>query len=72
MAQRELDLKESSHIQSARYDPDTQELTIYFAGGNHGSYMGVPEHDADAFERAQSHGQYLHNYLKPLYPYRKG
>lgn len=71
MAQRELILRDSSNVQRAWYDPDTQELTIQFNTGSTGAYTGVPSHEADTFEAAQSHGKYIHDVLKNLYPWKR-
>lgn len=69
MAIRELDLKDSMNIDSAAWDSDTLELSVHFVSGGHGAYVGVPEEEANAFEQADSPGKYLHNYLKPRFPW---
>lgn len=66
MAIRQLDLKDSKNVKSAAYDPDTQRLYISFATSS-GYYDSVDEQEALDFERADSHGQYVHQYLKPVY-----
>lgn len=70
MAARNVPLSLGSHLGGASYDPDTQELSVTFAGGSTGIYSGVPEDVVDAFSNAPSSGSYLHAVIKQ-YPYRK-
>jgi hypothetical protein len=69
---RELDLRDSSNVKSASWDDETLELHCEFHSGSRGSYLAVPEHEVGSFERATSHGSYIHDYIKPLYVWRKG
>ena len=71
MAQREVSFAASSNIQSAAYDDETQELTCVFAHGGTYVYSGVPASVIDGFANAPSAGQYLHQFIKPLYQYEK-
>lgn len=71
MASRKLNLASSTNVQGAEYDPDTQQLTVSFLGGNAGYYSSVPSEEADAFERAASPGSYVHAYLKTRFPWTR-
>lgn len=71
MAIRELIIRDSSNVKSASWNDETMELNVEFNSGSRGSYLSVPEHEVDDFERADSHGKYIHNYIKPLYTWRK-
>lgn len=66
----QLQHAESSHIKGASYDADTQELVVNFSKASY-AYSGVSEETALAFEKAESAGQYLENFIKGSYPYRK-
>ena len=66
---RNLQLRDSSNVSSAEYDSDIKELSVHFVSGGHGAYVGVPEEEVNAFEQADSPGKYLHNYLKPRFPW---
>jgi len=72
MALRKLDLGDSDNVSESYYDPDTQRLYVVFVSGGSGYYSGVPEEEAMAFEQADSHGKYLHQYLKPRFPWVRG
>lgn len=54
----DLDLKPSSHISSAAYDPHSRELTVRYGSGNAYIFEDVPQATADEFEAADSHGKY--------------
>lgn len=72
MAVRELQHAGSSHIVSAAYDDETQELTVRFKNGAY-SYQNVTPKVAAEFESAPSSGKYFDANIKgnPAYPYRK-
>lgn len=61
----------SSNIAGFSYDPDTRDLLVEFRTGHSGTYRGVSQYDADAFADAPSHGQFLHDFIKPNYPYSR-
>lgn len=61
----------SSHIQSAGYDPDTQELHIAFKRGGTYIYHGVPQDAADEFFDAPSHGKHLQSEIIGTFDHRK-
>jgi hypothetical protein len=63
MAQQAIPFTESSHIKSATYDPDTQELIVSFPNASY-SYAGVPQDVVDGFSAAPSAGSYLHANIK--------
>lgn len=69
MAIRELDLNESSNVKAGYWDSDTKELIVEFASGGRGAYVGVDEEEAIAFEQSQSPGKYIHQFLKPRFPW---
>jgi hypothetical protein len=61
----------SSNISSIGYDPTTQVLEVEFNDGSIYQYDGVPQSVYDDFINASSHGQYLHQHIKDVYPHRK-
>ena len=61
----------SSNIDQIAYDPTTLELEVTFKTGDTYQYTGVPAELARAFQRAPSHGEFLHRRIKPAYPYSK-
>jgi hypothetical protein len=66
---RQLDLASSTNVSSAFWDDETLELSVIFATGGRGKYIGVDAEAAQAFEQSDSPGKYLHQFLKPLYPW---
>ena len=66
MAQQAIPFAESSHLKSASYDPDTQELIVGFSSGSY-SYAGVPQDVVDGFSAAPGAGSYLHASIKGKY-----
>jgi len=58
---------QSSHIKSAGYDADAEELHVTFKSGGTYVYRGVPQDDADAFFDAPSHGKHLQNEIIGTY-----
>jgi len=71
MAERVLNIKKSSNVKAASYDPDTQKITVVFNSGHSGFYSGCSEEVATAFEQADSSGKFVAAELKPKYPYTK-
>lgn len=61
----------SSNISSIGYDPESQTLEIAFHDGSIYQYTGVPRSIYDGIMSTSSHGQYLHQYIKGRYSYRK-
>ncbi len=68
---------ESSQIQSVGYDAASQTLAIRFntaKGFSEYHYANVPQEIYDGLMRAESHGRYFGQNIKPfpdLYPYEK-
>lgn len=62
---------DSSNISSIGYDPDSQILEVEFHSGSIYQYEGVPQHEHSALMNANSHGQYLNEHIKGVYPYRQ-
>lgn len=61
----------SSNISSIGYDPASQTLEIEFHDGSIYQYDGVPQSAYDGLMNAGSHGQYLNQHIKDVYPYHK-
>jgi len=61
----------SSNISSIGYDPVSQTLEIEFNDGSVYQYDSVPSGEYDGIMHAGSHGQYFHQHIKDVYPYRK-
>jgi hypothetical protein len=70
MAEQVLNLKPSANVKGASYDPDTMTLTVQLNGGTY-QYSGVSVEKAQAFANADSHGSYLHNFIKGQHEYSK-
>ena len=64
MAREQLSIADSSHIQSAAYDEETQELWIAFKRGATYKYSGVSGDVARGFNDALSAGQYFHAFIR--------
>jgi hypothetical protein len=71
MAERVLNLKQSSNIKGAVYSADDQTLTVQFHNGGTYSYSGFDADKADAFERADSPGNFLHTQIKGQHVHTK-
>jgi hypothetical protein len=54
----------SSLIRAARYWPDDRALELCLAGGRRYLYLGVPIAVAQAFQSAESMGQYFNDRIK--------
>jgi len=61
----------SSHIQSAGYDPDTEELHVTFKRGGTYVYKDVPQSAADDFFDAPSHGKHLQSEIIGTFTHHK-
>lgn len=62
---------QSSTVQSAGYDPESQELHIKFKDGGYYTYQGVPPEKYDAFMMSGSKGQFLHHQIKGKHEHAK-
>lgn len=62
-----LDLKPSSHIAGAWYDPATRKLRVEYVSGASWTYDGVPQSVADDFQGSESHGSFHARHLKGRY-----
>lgn len=58
---------ESSNISAARFDVDTQTLTVTFQGRRTYQYPQIPAHIWDAFLIADSKGEYFHKMIKDVF-----
>ena len=63
MADTPIRLKPSTQVHGARYDPQTQRLTLDLNGGTF-AYHQVPQDKAIAFGEADSHGDFFHANLR--------
>ncbi|TKK23427.1 KTSC domain-containing protein [Enterobacter cancerogenus] len=61
----------SSNLQSVGYDPSNKVLEIAFHNGGVYQYSGVPAAVHQGLLNAGSKGQYFHQHIKNVYPYRK-
>lgn len=59
----------SSHISSIGYDPDTLVLEVEFNDGSVYQYHDVPNTVYEGLMDADSHGEYLHEWVKGEYDY---
>ena len=57
----------SSAIASFHYDPEDEELTITFTGGNDYTYTDVPSHIILGLIASPSKGQYFNTVIKDNY-----
>jgi hypothetical protein len=72
MAYVEIPTAQSANIQRVEYDADSQTLRVEFKGSSGVyEYDGVSQDVAGGFERAESAGKYLHNFIKGQYTHRK-
>jgi len=62
---------DSSAIERAAYNPGTESLDIWYAGGNQYSYYGVPPAAYQRLLAAPSAGEYVNRQIKPNYPHRR-
>ena len=59
----------SSAIDRATYDPETEALDLFYAGGDRYSYFGVPQEVYDALCAAPSAGAFVNRFVKPHFRY---
>lgn len=53
----------SSNLDSHEYNPQTKTLTVNFKSGKTYEYSGVSPQEYDAFDKAPSAGQHLHQFI---------
>lgn len=58
---------QSSHLNGAQYDEETQTLAIQFVNGAVYSYRGVPQTIVDSFRQSSSAGGYFHEKISGRY-----
>jgi len=61
----------SSNIRSIGYDSQAATLEAEFTSGDVYQYFDVPEHLYRELMNASSHGQFLNDYIKYGYRYKK-
>ncbi len=61
----------SSNVRAIGYDSATQTLEVEFVNGSVYQYYSVPENMYEAFLKASSKGQFLHQYIRNAYPYSR-
>lgn len=58
----------STAVQAASYNPQTDTLTLWFTSGGQGyDYYNVPQHVYEGLLRAPSKGQYFNAYIRDRY-----
>lgn len=62
---------DSSAVARAAYYPGTQNLDIWYEGGNHYSYYGVPPSTYQQLLAADSAGEFVNRQIKPRFEYRR-
>lgn len=72
MTDQPLNLRPSSNIASASYDPETQELTVEFVSGGEYVYSSVPSSVASGLAADSSPGGYFARQIKGRYSYTGG
>ena len=60
-----------SNILAHEYDPETNHLTVTFAGGRQYRYSGVSQEIASGLNKADSKGRYLHASVIGKFPATK-
>lgn len=70
-ANKQLQLKASSTIQSAAYWPKKQYLLVSFKSGHTYSYQGVGQTVLEYWEGAASAGSFFYYNIRTSYPYQK-
>lgn len=65
-----LDLKPSSQVHEADYDPNYDVLTVRLNGGTYAA-RDVEEKDIVNFAGAPSHGDFYHQVLRKKYKFEK-
>ena len=61
----------SSNLRSVGYEPEDRVLEVEFHHGGTYRYYGVPASVYSSLMSASSHGSYLHDHIKNVYPYAK-
>ena len=58
---------ESSHIEKARYNHETNVLTIFFKNGKMFEYKDVPSSVWNEYRQAESVGKFINSSIKNTY-----
>ena len=61
----------STAIEHIDYDEGKRELHVTYVGGATYTYYGVPKQVHAAFQEARSKGQYVNQFVKNRYDFRK-
>jgi hypothetical protein len=61
----------STVVEQISYDEATRELHVTFAGGRTYTYYCVPAQVCRAFRAAPSKGQFLNEFIKDRYDFRR-
>ena len=64
-------VKNSSQVESFRYDPAARVLSVKFKTGGEFHYDGVPQHVVDGFKKAESAGKFLSSSIKGKFKHAK-
>ena len=67
MAAITIQIKGSSLITQAEYNPDTHNLTLWFKSGKPYTYYGVPPKTCESFKAAPSAGAYFNAFIREQY-----
>lgn len=59
----------SSNIESAGYDEETQVMEVAFLNGGVYRYSNVPKSVWEAFLNGNTPGEYFYHFIRLLYPY---
>jgi len=61
----------STAVEHISYDEAMRELRVTYVGGGTYTYYGVPNQVAAAFREARSKGQFVNQFVKNRYDFRK-
>jgi len=61
----------STAVERIKYDEAKRELHVTYVGGATYTYYAVPKQVYAAFREARSKGQYVNQFVKNRYDYRK-
>ena len=64
-------VKNSSRVDSFRYDPAAKVLSVTFKSGGEYHYDGVPQDVVDGLKKAESAGKYLSSNIKGVFKHSK-
>lgn len=64
-------VKNSSQVESFRYDPAARVLSVKFKTGGECHYDGVPQDVVDGFKKAESAGKFLSSNIKGKFKHSK-